>query len=511
MKKFLKPAIITIILLGALTVGAYMYLTGGSSVTGELEERMRQEQADCSEIHAYSYDLDKNSTDLITSGEGKNVLNFDNKNVYDVKTSQAARDRLDRLIKRMNASFKEPIIALNPFGTNPGSFYFYFKMSARGMVRYTITIEDSDMPDFTRYVNSGMENNQSAVQEFVISGIVPGKTNYIIMEVLDVTGAQREEKIYRYDAPAVSGVTNVSFEKGNSKETNQNGLFFVFPKGDSNFYAYDRSGQIRNTTVTEGNHGTRLYQCGNELIYQVADRKFAKVSNIGRVNATCQLPKNLVAKDFAYDGYEHIYTIATDKGADSLFATSMKTGKTKKVYQFPKGISLQSLTQPDQGGIYLAVTKPDGILRLDAITSKKPKVSYVFGPKKDWQKATGWKKKIWENDTISKWNLSGSKLNLESDGSLATYVMNKGTGTGVSFCINAKKKKAEKLETFPVGETGNCTCEKKLGHYIISNGNAGWYGEYDKAGKVTTEYTYGREIDAVFKLTLDGMCFYGAE
>ena len=284
MKKAIRPIILTMLIMAGLTVGGYFWLNSQESgPTGEFQDRMAEEQRDLHTERAHQYDIGRKAVVLATSGEEKNVLNFDQKHVYQVKNSNTARERLDRLIKRTDTSFENPIIALNPFGTNKNSFYFYFNTSYHCMVRYTITVEEESISDHIRYVNNGQENNLSRNHEFVVSGLVPGRTNYIVIELLDRTGAKREEKTYQYTAPGVNLPERISMKEGHTKETLNSGLYFVFPSGDHRIAAYDNQGVLRNVTVTESGHGRKLLRSSDSVLYQVSDTKVAKVSSLGRV------------------------------------------------------------------------------------------------------------------------------------------------------------------------------------------------------------------------------------
>ena len=72
---------------------------------------MAKEQSDNHTDRAYQYDMPDKATVLATDGEDKNVLNFESNSVYQVSNSDEARARLDRLIKRTDADFDNPIIA----------------------------------------------------------------------------------------------------------------------------------------------------------------------------------------------------------------------------------------------------------------------------------------------------------------------------------------------------------------------------------------------------------------
>lgn len=509
--KILKPVLITTIIMAVLAGGAIFLLTRSGGGSAELNERITEDQRDEAGEKAYRFDIDKTAVKLETSGEEKNVLNFDTKKI-DVGTSKAARERLDRLVKRMSATFENPIIAANPFGTNENSFYFYFETSYRGMVRYTVTVADESIPDFVRYINNGQPDNLSKVHEFTVSGLVPGMKNYILIEVLDSTGAKREYITYSYEVPSCSAKTKISVEKGKSKDASTLGLYYVFPAGDKNIYAYDNSGILRGITNTESGHGSRFYTAGDSILYQISDTGAAMVSATGQVKQVTEIKGYGKIKDFSYDGYDNIYALVTKKDRDYLVSGSFQTGKNRVVYRFPKGIRTKSLTSPVAGSLYVTASNPDGIIKLRALTGNTPKVAFVLGKKSSWKK-TPLRKKVKQDKTAANWKTGQAVLNLleGSDGnndSISTYLINKGKGTATIFSVDGKKKSVQEKEAFPTGESGLCNCQSYDGHTIISNYNKGTFGEYDKEGKVTKQFSTGKRVDGIVKCSLNGLCFY---
>lgn len=509
MKRKIKPIFLTLVLLAGITYGAYFFLTSqDSGPTGEFQKRMEEDQKDLEKTHAYRYDLDENAIPLSTSGEDKNVLNFHNKTVYSVQQSNIDRERLDRLIKRANADFEKPIIALNPFGTNLNSFYFYFTTSYRCMMRYTVTVEDEKISDHIRYVSNGQENNMSKTHEFVISGLVPGRTNYILLEQLDATGSKREEKTYKFTAPKVNAPEQIPVEEGYSKETSKTGMFCVFPKSGKQMYMYDNQGVLRNVTETESAHGGRIYETGDSVIYSIAKDKFAKVSALGRVLNVVQVTGYGKLKDFSYDGYDEIYLIGTKKKRDVLLATSLSTGKTRVVHKFPKGILVNSLSKPTGGNLYLTAAKPSGIICMDGLTSSNPKISYVMGTKSDWKKLVG-KKKVSEDKEVCIWNTSQAKIFSGDNNTFSLLVGKKGKPTGLNVQMDNKKKSCKVLYTQNMTGTLSNHVQLQGDHMILVNTEEGVFEEHDSLGKITRKFQFGSAVEDVVKVTLDGMCFYG--
>ena len=521
MKKRLKPVIITLVILAALTGGGIYFLTRDGGKSSQFAGRVESEQSDQSEDRAYNFEIGKTAVELQLSGDKKNVLNFDNDGVFRVDSSTAARERLDRVIKKKDVSFEEPLIAANPFGTNENSFYFYFTTSYRGMVRYTITVEDESIPDHVRYVDNGQENNLATDHEFVVSGLVPGMTNYIILEVLDSTGAGRDKRTYVYTPSAAGLSSKLAVEKGKSKELCENGLFFLFPKGDKNIYMYDNSGILRNVVATESGHGGRFYQSGDSAIYQVSDTKAIKVSAIGRVTGVAEIKGYGAIRDFGYDGYDNIYCLVRKKKRDVIVASSFSSGKTKKVYTFPKGVKAHSLMLTEDGGGYISCDKPAGIMKMEALASTRPSVSFILGKKADWKAIAKndkrYKKKVKEDDTVIHWDTAGAVLNSkEADSSgtktaMSTYLVDHNKGTGMLFTVDSKEKKVEVATKLPTNQGEYAGGYALVKHFVLSDMNSGIYTEYDEEGKVVKKFSLGQGMTGIAKMTLNQMCFYNGK
>lgn len=509
--KILKPVLITTLIMAVLAGGAIFFFSGSDDSSTEFSGKITEDQRDEGEERAYRFDIDKTAVPLMTKGEGKNVLNFDTAKL-DVDNSKKARERLDRLIKRMDTSVEEPIIAANPFGTNENSFYFYFRTNYSGMIRYTVTVADESIPDHVRYVNNGMPDNLTKEHQFTVSGLVPGMKNYIVIEVLGRTGAKRDSVTYSYDVPSCSARTKLSVEEGKSKEDSTLGLYFVFPKGDSRIYAYDNSGILRNITKTEGVHGSRFYQAGTHVMYQISDTKVVTVNAYGQVTGVAEVKGYGKINDFSYDGYDNIYALVKKKDMDYLVSASFSSGKTRMVYRFPKGVTTRSLTAPVAGTLYVAAASPNGIMKIKALTGSNPEMDFILGKKSAWEN-TPYRKKVAQDKAAVHWETGRTILNL-LDGSngendkLSAYLKNKGKGTAVEVVINGKDKSVLEKQSFPTGDEGLCSSQSYDGHTIIASYGRGVFGEYDVEGKVTKEFSVGKEVDGVTKCSLNGLCFF---
>ncbi len=568
MKKILKTAVITLVILAALTAGGIFLLTKSDDEVGEFGTRRHHQQSDQEDSHAFRYDTEQLAIPLVREGEGKNVLNFDDLDVYTVKHSKASRERLDRLIRRGNPDFEKPIIAYNPFGTMENSYYFYFKTQSKMMVKYTITVEDERVPDHTRYVNNGSVKNVSTEHEFTVGGLIPGMTNYIILELIDENGGHRDDMVYKVDVPDVSVMpSKIAHERGKSDYRLQNGLFFMLPKDDKKIYIYDNNGYMRGIINTESGHGKRIYSTDSNVVYQTASTHVVKVNRIGQIEGVAIFTGIREILDFCYDGYDNIYALVKDKKQFKIVCSSTAGGKTKDVFKFPKGVNVTSIVSVAGSKLYASTSSPMGIMRIDGLLSSNPKVGLVFGITSDWA-TTPYKKKLVDptapkkkkkseddkdkkkddSDTESEdsesedgegeeaasgeavmvapeekkdpplvgWDMSNSVLYLvgeESSGKtdVFTFAAEKGRLIhAIKLQIDGKKKEAKLLFDKETEFDGNVFMQWiDHGYCTIANGKRGSYEERDADFRVTRSFSFGKEFDGLWKFSLEGMCFYG--
>ncbi|MEE3467845.1 MAG: aryl-sulfate sulfotransferase N-terminal domain-containing protein [Eubacterium sp.] len=552
MKKILKIFIIVSILMAGAGGGIVYFLSKGGEEVGQFDSRRHLDQSDQEDVHAYRFETDSLATPLEREGDEKNVMNFDDANAFSVAHSKDSRARLDRLIRRSNPDFDKPLIAYNPFGTLPNTYYFYFKTQSPCMVRYTITVEDEKIPDHIRYINNGNTKNLGTEHEFIVGGLIPGMRNYIILELLDGNGSHREDITYKVDVPDLQASTQVPHERGKSDYRLQNGLFFLLPKNDKSIYIYDNNGILRGALGTESEHGGRVYTNDSHVVYQTAGTHVVRLDRLGQVEGVAVFSGIKSILDFAYDDYENVFALIQNGKRYQIVRTSMKGGKTQLVYTFEKGMKPTSLSSVVGGNLYVSVSNPMGIMRIDGLLSERPKVKLVVGLKNDWKDTTvkkrvidptapKKKKKKSEDDKDKKtdeaedaasgeavrpeikpegmpllgWDMSESVLSLvreESNGTVdtMTFAVNKNRLVyAIKLQIDSKKKEVKMFLNKETEFEGRVFVQwDPSGHVIIGNGSRGTYEERDGDFRVTREFTVGGSFDGVWKYSLEGLCFY---
>lgn len=538
MKKIIKPVIITLLILAAGTAALIYFLMSGSKETGEFDERRYNEQSDQTDSHIFRSDMASLATELATEGDNKNVLTFDNSNAFSVSHSKAARERLDRLIRRSDPTIENPIIALNPYGTMPWCYYFYFKTPSPCMIRYIITVEDEKIADHIRYVNNGEVKNITDTHEFVVGGLIPGRKNFIQIELIDSNGSHRNEVTYQVDVPGAMLPDVIPHERGHSDLRLQNGVFFTMPKNDRQIYIYDNNGVMRGVVATESAHGTRLFVNDGSAVYQVSHTKVIRVDRMGQITGAASILGYGDILDFAYDGFENVIALVKKGKRYYLARSSMQGGKTTEVYKFDKGMDVTSIAGVSEGRLYVSLSSPAGLMRIKGLVSKSPQPDLVIGIKNDWKK-TSVKKKVYDPTQVKKsdaatgaaakepqkdapltgWDMGDTVLNLIGDESgkasdvLTFSVVKDRLVHAVRLRIASGKKIKDTSVTTELDketeDSGRVLVEwGDRGSCIIANCNKGMFEERDEEFKVTRQFKLDRELEGVVKRSLQGFCFY---
>lgn len=181
--EFMKKKLITILITSLVMIaGMGAFLWKMNAVSQRIEKKkaaLLQEEMDTNTKDKALEDIDKlDMQTLYLSGSDKNVVTRDYAGldeVYNESRSASAEKMLTELKKKRDYSEKDVLWAYNPYGTNPDSLYMYFKSKGNFYCRYTISVDDDKIPDFTRTLDNGASGNVSKEHEYQIIGLVPGK------------------------------------------------------------------------------------------------------------------------------------------------------------------------------------------------------------------------------------------------------------------------------------------------------------------------------------------------
>lgn len=446
MKKILVTSLITSAVMIAVIAAAVVFMSKGKAENTSLEE------LDLLENTEYVKEINTSGSEELSIGRNGRILSFGEKSVdeiYNVKSSKAVMSKINKLKKKEKYTFENPLFIWNPFGTNELSLYYYFKDKESTYVKYTIQVEDPDIPDFTRILNTNTDDKVTRTHEYSLTGFVPGCQNYLIVRRYSKSGKMLAIDYYDFyvDKLEEKAATKIKYEDGEkSSGTVSEGLYCICGYNAESKTApkvipfYDNSGVIRSAFPIKNYRTDRMEFVNHNMIYSYSNWAFAVVSSIGQVLHTYDLGNYRLHHDFIYNNYGQLWCLATDAGKssstvrDCVVSVDMETGKVTKLVDFRtlfpqivkragknvssdslNWIDLNSITRVGSSDIIVSSRELSSIIKIRSVTSGYPKIGYIISDKAFWQK-TKYKKYLLLKGAYQdkKWyNLEGDTSELE--------------------------------------------------------------------------------------------------
>lgn len=433
MKRKLRIIIITLVVL-LVGTGAFLWkMNDMSKKIEEKENALLKEERDLLEEQKGKVIDEIKEVDIIPlylSGNEKNVITTSFSSVRDIYSTAKSADveeNLTAIKKNKVFTTEDALWAYNPYGTNRNSMYVYFETKGNCYLRYTISVKDENIPDFTRTAYGTNTGNVTKEHEYQLIGLVPGQTNYIHMKLYNGDDQLSETKTFSFDVPAspTGAATRLASKKGVSKKTISNGLYVVFQEGKKTgksrqtaILLYDNSGVLRGEIPTNHYIGRNMEQIYDTMTYASSSNQIVQINSLGQVMKVISINGYEQAGEFAYDGYGNIYAIATanQKGASpkskvlqveletgkvsqvldmedvlkSVYRKSVKQAKKKKV----NWIELNSIQVVGTNKLLLSSKKLSSIFKISNVGSLLPKLNYIIADKKIYSSYKNLQKKV---------------------------------------------------------------------------------------------------------------------
>lgn len=446
MKKRLLTILLTSLVMIGLMGGFLWKMNSMSKKLAKSEKELLAQELDIDKSEKALKDVDKlELQELYLSGGKKNVITREYKNikeVYNTKKSAATEELLTDIKKKGEYTTEKPLWAYNPYGTNNNSLYLYFNSHGKCYCRYTVSVEDKNIPDFTRTLSNGASGNVSQEHEYQIIGLVPGQTNYIILKLYNSKNELSETLYYKVKMPKsrTGAQTILKSETGRSKVSIQNGLFTVFQAPVSNkktvtktvtkkvkkkgktlkkkvkkkvtvtveksaVLLYDNSGVLRAElpVLQAGRNAEIIY---DNLVYAYSSNGIAQVNSLGQVVGVVQSPNYLFTGEFAYDGFGSLYVPGYFLARSSMpvFADILKveleSGDVTQALggeflgtlvrsHLKKGNSrsgfIDSIQVVGTNQLLLSSSGLSSIFKVSNVNSLMPKLDYIISDKDLWK------------------------------------------------------------------------------------------------------------------------------
>lgn len=414
MKKRLLQILITSIVMIAGLGGFSFYLYGKGQKILQEKEKQAEKQLDIITGDSARIPFEEDSVIPIDSA----TTRYSPKVIYDENYSSGKTREMEKKKRKTVYKFENPLWQWNLYGTNNLSMYLYFKTGENVSIRYTIQVEDKDIPNFTRTLYNGKEDNVTREHSYQLTGFIPGKKNFIILDMYNPSGELLNQEIFSIDVPALSSKakTKLDVKVGKSEEQISNGLFSVY--SDKYIWMYDNSGYLRSEIPLVETTSQKMMFYEGKWFYGISGNQFVMVNELGQVVDHYNIGKYEQYADYVYNGYGQMWILVSKPGKktksvkDTVISMDMKTKKVKKLFcmenllkkaekkaKKPKKaknfdwVTLNSLQQAGSDSILVSSRELSAIIKVDNVNSRKPKISYMIGEEKIW-KGLGYKSKL---------------------------------------------------------------------------------------------------------------------
>lgn len=408
--QILVMSIISIVAIGGL--GYYLYGKGKKVLEEERKQAEKELDIMLEDSTKIKYEAAKVIPIACTADQ------FSTDVVYNETYSTGKNVEIQKLKRRNKYNFENPLCQWNLYGTNNLSMYLYFKTGENVSIRYTIQVEDKEIPNFTRELYNGEKENVTREHSYQLIGFLPGKKNYVILDMYNKSNELLNQVVLSVDVPKLKSKakTKLDYKLGKSENQISNGLYSVF--SNKYIWLYDNSGYLRGEIPLKNSTSQKIISYNNNILYGISKNQFVVVNRLGQVIDYYNIGKYEQYSDFVFNGYGQMWILVTKPGKknksvkDTVISLDMKSKKVKELFSMDKllkkmekkakkpkkaknldWIDLNSIEQMGSDGIILSARELSTIIKVDRANSRSPRITYMIGEKKIW-KGTPYKKKL---------------------------------------------------------------------------------------------------------------------
>ena len=505
------------------------------------------------EKHIDDYEWLKNNVELVKSG-GIYVVDKDNSiNIYSDNYRKVISEKIN---DKLNKSYtlNEPFILYNAYGTNSQSVNMYFSTKEKYNVKYTISVDDEEIDDFSRVLNGNLTSKHA----YQIIGLVPGYLNNIKIELLDENN--NVSKKYNFEVDLVDQKTKSQAKLKVTESVDDSSLYeglYTILGNDSNtgnyLAMYDNGGILRSEIPIMNYRANKILFKDNFMYFSISSKKIVKMNNLGEVVDIYSTKNYKINYDYAFDNNGNLLVIASDSKKstveDQIIRIDTNTHEVTNLVDFSNLFSdyidfckdspdtikdinsnglnylgLNSIEYIDNS-ILVSSRETSSIIKVDNIDND-PKISYIIGAKELW-KDTNYYDLVFEkkgefiiNAGQSDCRYNGQYITMFNNNyaNQASYSINKDvykdlgitntdavTGTKSMFYkykIDEVNKNFELVDSFIVSYSGINGNSQVLpnGNILIDSAVNGKFIEYDSNHNVIKSFKVKLNKDQVYRV-----------
>ena len=234
-----------------------------------------------------NYDWVESHVELVKDNYiGKDIYAVEKNKRIDIFSTQyrkAIDENIDRLKNAAYYTFEEPLLMLNPYGTNIVGLNIYFDTEEESKVEYTVSVKSND--DIKDYSNT-LYNKDEYVKkhEYQIIGLVAGYINEVELRLTKKDGNTDTKKI-TIDLSEINTLSQLKLEteKGTSTKELSTGLYTLLGNdSDEQDYVamYDNDGILRMEIPIIGYRAHKILFSEDKIYFSISQTKIIEYSKI---------------------------------------------------------------------------------------------------------------------------------------------------------------------------------------------------------------------------------------
>ena len=478
-----------------------------------------------------------------------NIKEFDT--IYNRDYQQAVASVIESYKSNTEYTLERPLMILNPYGTSTTGLYVYFTTDQATSVEYTISVPDTDIPDFTRILYTNQAGEAVTEQEGILVGLVPGMRNLVTLKAYDVTGKEVGTTEFTVDVENFGTVKETILSEGSASNTEAlaDGLFVLFGYDRRNLdeprhlLFYDNYGVIRAEIPLDIKYADfRIENVDGYLLFPCTDNQFTLMSPTGKIMAIYEADGYMFHHDFAYDSIGNKVVVlannlSKETKEDIVLTLDLNTGTWSETLDFgtlfPAAVEratkpadekkldwlhLNTIMIVDSKDIIVSSRELSSIIRVNNIYSN-PTVEYIIAEPSIWE-GTGYEDLLLTQ--IGEFSNTGGQHTVTyiedetlEDGQYYLHMFNNNYGVSTTwpeydwttisgigtpgnkpegsyyynYLIDSNKGTYELVDSILVPYSRIVASSQHYDdHIVICSGVNGTFGEYDASGNLIAEF-----------------------